>query len=149
MQYFNMIYEGIKNLIYGRPNLVPSVPQVRLIETSSPSLILKPRTSVDLQNRVINLPFVNPRRFYYFTEQHRPLVYKYILLRLKFAIKYKWSYVKLFQFNPDAEGNAVVIQINADKYVAQLNSILSWCINAEEYESAVVCKQLMREVNTI
>lgn len=88
------------------------------------------------------LPFDDPQLLSHFAETNREVVYKYLLKRLKKAIHQNMDGVRIFQFNNPNK----VAEINRDKYESQLDTMMRWFVETEDYESAGECRDLIRKI---
>lgn len=50
--------------------------------------------------------------------------------------------VRIFKFNNPNK----VAEINRDKYESQLNAMMKWFVEVEDYESASECRDLIRQI---
>lgn len=95
-----------------------------------------------LQNeKIVVLPFEDPNLLSEFTKNNRDVVFKYLLKRLKKAIDMKMDGIVVFQFKQNRVAN-----IGRDRYEAQLNEMMSWFVETEDYESAATCRDLIRKL---
>ncbi len=140
---FSKIREWVHDLIYGR-----TIPKrfrymtVDIQKTKTPVSTPKAKPSIRLirGERIIILPFDDPKMLAPFAEANQDMVYRYMLTRFQSAFKYKKSTVVLFQF-----GNTKKIaQITSDKFETQLTKMLEFFVKIEDYESATQCRDLIR-----
>jgi len=94
--------------------------------------------------KVVVLPFEDPHLLSEFAKTNRDVVYKYLLKRLKKAIRHNMDGVTVFQFNTPNK----VANISRDRYEAQLNEMMSWFVETEDYESAATCRDLIRQLTS-
>ena len=114
-----------------QPESPPAVPQVEA--NLHPSL---------KNEKIVVLPFDDPNLLSEFAKTNRDVVYKYLLKRLKKAIDMKMDGVVVFQFKTQQK----VANIGRDRYEAQLNEMMSWFVETEDYESAATCRDLIRQL---
>lgn len=82
-----------------------------------------------------------------FLVEHRPLVFKYLVKKIKFAIQHDVTRVELFELpsSPTTRHVAVVKEIDYEKVLEQAIDV---CSEVEDYETAAKAKntiQLYRE----
>jgi hypothetical protein len=94
--------------------------------------------------KLVVLPFDDPQLLSHFAETNREVVYKYLLKRLKKAIHHNMDGVRIFQFNNPNK----VAEIGRDKYQSQLDTMMTWFVETEDYESAGECRDLIRQLTT-
>jgi excinuclease UvrABC helicase subunit UvrB len=73
------------------------------------------------------------------TELHGDLVYKYILKRIRKAVREDMSYVTLFQFGPSRK----LAQLSRHEYETQLNTLMTYFVKKENYELAARCRDTL------
>jgi hypothetical protein len=92
-----------------------------------------------LHDDLIVLPNDNPFALKQFTELHTTLVFKYILKRVRKAVKNDMSSVNLFQFGDTRK----LAQISRTEYESQLNILMNYFVNIEDYELAARCRDTL------
>lgn len=88
------------------------------------------------------LPYEDPQILNQLTKTNRGLVFKYIIKRLSKAIRLNWPKVIVFQFGKSSK----VAQIDASVYETQLDGMMKWFVETEDYESAGTCRDLIRQL---
>lgn len=90
---------------------------------------------------MLELPDKSPLVWNKFFEENKPLVYRYIVRKVRVAIRDNSPKIQLFKFT-NMDNEAFVIQKN---YLKTLQDALTVFIKAEDYESASLAKQVMDE----
>lgn len=118
----------------------------KLIESNIGDAVEITKKSVESQSgeTVVVLPYDDAAILTHLTKSHRSLVFKYILKRLNKAIHNQWPVVAVFKFGTTAK----VAQIGYAAYELQLNGMMKWFIETEDYESAGVCRDLLCHLKT-
>jgi len=94
--------------------------------------------------KIVVLPFNDPQLLSHFSETNREVVYKYLLKRLRKAVKFNMDGIVIFRFNNPQK----IASIGRDKYESQLNTMMDWFVETEDYESAGECRDLIRQLTT-
>lgn len=160
-QFIQTLCDDIRNLVYGRPH------SIKLVERKSPKKIIivdisrqKSTSPIPIsreeqlrimlrsvqsqsKNNIIVLPFDDPTLLAEFTNKNRSLIFTYILGRLTHAINQDWSAVTLFQF----ANSKKLAEIKRTFYKDQLDVLMDWFVNVEDYESATECRELLKQLN--
>jgi hypothetical protein len=99
-----------------------------------------PQVSEQPQNEeLIVLPSDNPFALKQFTELHTDLVFKYLLKRIRMAVREDMPSVNLFQFGNTRK----LAQIARPEYETQLNSLMDYFVKKEDYELAARCRDTL------
>ena len=77
-----------------------------------------------------------------FLNDNRPLVFKYIIKKVKWAIQQDVVYVELFEI-PTATKNRHVAIVNEVDYEKILEQAIQVCSDAEEYETAAKAREVI------
>lgn len=109
-------------------------------QESSPTNDL-PSNTLSIPKNVVVLPFEDPQLLAHFAETNRSVVYKYLLKRLKTAIHSNMDSITIFQFSSQKSA-----EIEKSKYDSQLNIMMKWFVETEDYESAGKCRDLLRHL---
>jgi len=88
---------------------------------------------------MLKLPKVSPGSLNAFFDEHRPLVFKYIIRKIKNAVMAKDKEVKLFQFF----GNNIVAMCPEKDYDKVLKQGMDVFIQNEMYEDAAICRDTL------
>ena len=111
-------------------------------ESPEPSLQNQPLKNESLpQEELIVLPSDNPFALKQFTELHTDLVFKYILKRVRKAVKNDMPSVNLFQFGNTRR----LAQLARTDYEDQLNKLMSYFVDKEDYELAARCRDTLKQ----
>jgi hypothetical protein len=168
-KFLSNLRTAVSDLVYGRPvppqpkkvitvdiqkELTPNPQLESPTPNESPASLLAEALPVIKQNdqilppkslsseKLVVLPFDDPQLLSHFAETNREVVYKYLLKRLKKAIHQNMDGVRIFQFNNPNK----VAEINRDKYESQLDTMMRWFVETEDYESAGECRDLIRKI---
>ena len=129
------------------------VPQSAPIKVVSPSPVQSISDAVEITKRSVEsqsgetpvvLPYEDDIILNHLTKTHRGLVFKYIIKRLNKAIRNNWPTVAVFRFGTTTR----VAQIGRPVYETQLNGMMKWFVETEDYESAGTCRDLIRQLNS-
>ena len=150
---FNQLKQSLRELVRGRP--APTLPTrtvlvkvektVNQTEPSPPNQQNQAEEKNLLKNPLpqnedlIILPSDNPFVLKQFTELHADLMYKYILKRIRKAVKEDMSYITLFQFGDTRK----LAQISRTEYETQLNTLMTYFVENENYELAARCRDTL------
>jgi len=167
----NLLYnirQALHELVHGRTVPVlpqPKVPQkvitvnieTQVMSTTSVPVKVMPvqsitdavaitKRSIESQSgeTPVILPFEDATILNQLTKTHRALVFKYILKRLNKAIHNDWSNVTVFKFGTTTK----VAQIGKPVYETQLNGMMKWFVETEDYESAGACRDLIHQLKS-
>lgn len=167
-KFLQQLQIALSDLVYGRPLTPPKkvVMTVNIqkelatnpqLENPSPNEspaslaealpVLKQNDQILLpknlsSEKLVVLPFEDPQLLSHFTETNREVVYKYLLKRLKKAIHQNMDSVTIFQFNTPNR----IAEIGRDKYQSQLDTMMGWFVETEDYESAGECRDLIHHL---
>jgi hypothetical protein len=93
---------------------------------------------------MLNLP---PKPFYViqkFLNDHRQLVYKYLVKKVKIGIREDLEKVELFQINSVTSDNKHVAIVKQEDYETVLKDALRYSIEKEDYETAAKARDIMQ-----
>jgi hypothetical protein len=146
---FSQLKQSLQDLLIGRQTPSPTIRTVvvKVEKTINQQQSLqdepdqaKQPVSEQLQNEeLIVLPNDNPFVLKQFTELHTDLVFKYILKRIRKAVREDMSFVNLFQFGNTRR----LAQIARPEYESQLNSLMEYFVKKEDYELAARCRDTL------
>lgn len=153
---FSQLKQSLRELVSGRqtPEPVTRTVVVKVEKTvhqepsnlqSLKSLPNEPEPQSPLPNEqpqneeLIVLPSDNPFALKQFTELHTDLVFKYLLKRIRKAVREDMPSVNLFQFGNTRK----LAQIARPEYETQLNSLMEYFVKKEDYELAARCRDTL------
>jgi hypothetical protein len=140
---FALIRQWVRELIFGRS--IPAKNRYMTVDINKVPIIrpverAKPAIKYLNGDHIIVLPFDDPLDLSSFIEQHKDMVYRYMLKRFEHALHRKKTSVILFQF-----GNTKKIaRVKSTGYNLQLTKMLEFFVGIEDYESATLCRDLIR-----
>lgn len=88
-----------------------------------------------------NKPFHVIQKFLY---EHRPLVFKYLVKKIKFAIKHDITRIELFEL-PSPQNIRHVAIVKEIDYEKVLEQAIEVCAEVEDYETAATAKNTIDE----
>jgi hypothetical protein len=107
--------------------------------SSEPEPQSAPSSEQPQNEELIVLPSDNPFALKQFTELHTDLVFKYLLKRIRMAVREDMPSVNLFQFGNTRK----LAQIARPEYETQLNSLMDYFVKKEDYELAARCRDTL------
>lgn len=93
---------------------------------------------------MLNLP---PKPFYViqkFLNEHRQVVYKYLIKKVKKGIREDLNKVELFQINSVSNPNKHIAVVKCEDYETVLKDALKYSIEEEDYETAAKARDTMQ-----
>lgn len=143
------IREWVRDLIFGRA--IPKRYRYMTVEfDKSKTPLLPPPAekvipSIKYLNgeRIVTLPFDDPMKLPLFINDHKEMVYRYVLKRFLMSMKNNKKTVVLFQFGNSKK----VAQIKEESYKLQLTRMLEFFVEIEDYESATQCRDLLQGIS--
>lgn len=131
--------------IHKHQNNTPVISQDEVLETAARAFQVQfEGENLPTVGKPLVLPFEDPTTLATFTERHRELVYKYLLKRLTLAIKNNLSAIPIFQLGQSKN----LVQITKNNYQTQLDAMMNWFVNQEDYETASHCRDLIRQIKS-
>lgn len=152
VQFLSNIKQLVHDLIFGR--VPPEKVNVMTVDISrafeklpEPVVTIPQKATPAIKTfqgeRIVVLPFDDPKRFPEFTEVHKKIVFQYVLKRIVHAVRKNKKYVSLFQF-----GNSQhIMRLPETNFEGQLNTMLKYFVEIEDYETATVCRDAIRQIH--
>lgn len=96
----------------------------------------------DKAEEITSLPFDNHEQLLRLTEKNQSIVFKYLLTKIEHAIKSNKDSINVFYFEPIKD----MASISKRNYEHQLEIIMNHYVQHEDYETAVNCRDLIRQL---
>jgi hypothetical protein len=115
-------------VIYVNPFTVTTTPRPKSVESVDDSILKLPYSSVELLNE--------------FSQKHRSLLFRFMMKKIKAAIKDKQPYTNFFRMGNTAK----IARMNRDEFSKSLNEMIVWFSEKEEYEFAAEARDILNEL---